>query len=67
MEHQGEHKPARPAGGRDKSLIIYWMVIGLGLGIVIGASTHDWAISLISGIVIGAGMSFMATKPGVDQ
>ena len=60
MEHQGEHK-------RDKSLMIYWMIIGLGLGIVIGASTHDWIISLIAGIVIGAGMAFMATKPGVDQ
>ena len=60
MENHGEHK-------RDKSLLIYWMVIGLGLGIVIGASTQDWAISLISGIVIGAGMGFMATKPGVDQ
>ena len=67
MESHGEHKPARPAGRRDKTLLIYWMVIGVGLGIVIGTSTGDWIISLISGVVIGAGMAFMATKPGVDQ
>ena len=57
MESQGEHK-------RDISLIIYWMVIGLGLGIVIGASTKDWGLSLVSGLAMGAGMAFFATKPG---
>lgn len=60
MESHGEHK-------RDLSLLIYWVVIGLGLGIVIGASTKDWGISLIAGLAMGVGMAFFATKPGVDQ
>ena len=60
MESHGEHK-------RDKSLFIYWMVIGLGLGIVIGASTHEWGLGLTSGIVMGIGMAMFATKAGVDQ
>ena len=58
MESQGTHK---------KSLQIYWVVIGLGLGIVMGASTSEWIPSLISGLAMGAGMAFMATKRGVDQ
>ncbi len=60
MESNGEHK-------RDKSLLIFWMVIGLGLGIVIGASTKEWGLGLTSGLVMGAGMAIFATKPGVDQ
>jgi hypothetical protein len=60
MENQGEHK-------RDKSLLVYWIVIGLGLGIVIGASTKEWGLSLSSGILMGVGMAVFATKPGVDQ
>ncbi len=60
MESHGEHK-------RDLSLIIYWVIIGVGLGIIIGASTKDWALSLISGMAMGTGMAFFATKPGVDQ
>lgn len=58
MESQGKHtKPFR----------YYWVFIGLGLGIVMGASTQEWIPSLISGIVIGVGMAFFATKQGVDQ
>ena len=60
MESNGEHK-------RDKSLLIYWIAIGLGLGIVIGASTKEWGLGLTSGILLGAGMAFFATKQGVDQ
>jgi hypothetical protein len=60
MESHREHK-------RDKPLLSYWLFIGLGLGVVIGASTKEWGISLISGIVMGAGMAFFATKPGVDK
>lgn len=60
MENHGEHK-------RDKSLLIYWIVIGLGLGIVIGASTQEWGLGLGAGILMGVGMAFFATKPGVDQ
>lgn len=60
MESQGPHK-------RDMSLIIYWMVIGLGIGIVIGASTTEWGVSLSSGVVMGGLMAMFATKPGVDQ
>ena len=51
---------------RDKSLLIYWTVIGLGLGIVMGASTHEWALSLIAGIAMGVVMGLVATKPGMD-
>ena len=51
---------------RDKALFIYWTAIGLGLGIVIGASTHEWALSLIAGVAMGAAMGFFATKPGLD-
>ncbi|MBI4930028.1 MAG: hypothetical protein HY841_04635 [Bacteroidetes bacterium] len=47
--------------------MIYWAVIGLGLGIVIGASTKEWVPSLVAGVAMGAGMAFFATKPGVDQ
>ena len=60
MESHGEYK-------RDKSLIIYWMTIGIGLGIVIGASTGEWHLGLPAGLVMGALMGFFATKPGVDQ
>ena len=60
MEHQGEHK-------RDKALMIYWIVIGLGLGIVIGASTKEWGLGLPAGIVMGVLMAIFATKPGVGQ
>ena len=60
MENHGEHK-------RDKSLFIYWLVIGLGLGIVIGASTKEWGLGLSSGIVLGVLMAIFATKEGVDQ
>ena len=60
MESHGEHK-------RDKALMIYWSVIGLGLGIVIGASTKEWGLGLTSGILLGVGMAIFATKPGVDQ
>ena len=60
MENQGDHK-------RDKSLLIYWNVIGLGIGIVIGASTHEWALGLPSGIVMGVLLSLFATKKGLDQ
>lgn len=60
MESHGEHK-------RDKALLIYWMVIGIGIGIVIGSSTHEWGLSLASGLAMGALMAWFATKPGVDQ
>ena len=60
MENHGEHK-------REKTLFSYWMIIGLGLGIIIGASTKEWGISLVAGVLIGAGMAAMATKKGVDQ
>jgi hypothetical protein len=60
MESSGEHK-------RDKSLLAYWMVVGLGLGLVIGASTHEMGLGLTAGLVMGALMAFFATKPGVDQ
>jgi hypothetical protein len=58
MESTGKHK---------QPLRIYWTFIGLGLGIVMGASTHEWAPSLIAGILMGVGMAIMATKQGVDQ
>ena len=60
MESHGEHK-------RDKALLIYWAVIGLGIGIVIGSSTKEWGLSLVSGFLLGVGMAIFATKPGVDQ
>jgi hypothetical protein len=60
MESHGEHK-------RDKSLLIFWAVIGIGIGIVIGASTGDWGIALASGLILGVVMAMFATKPGVDQ
>lgn len=60
MESHGEHK-------RDKALLVYWVVIGIGLGIVIGASTKEWGIGLPSGFLLGIGMAIFATKPGVDQ
>ena len=59
MESQGEHK-------RDVSLLSFWMIIGIGIGIVIGASSGDWALSLISGVIMGGLMGMFATKPGVD-
>ena len=58
METKGAHK--RP-------FQIYWAFIGLGLGIVMGASTSEWTPSLIAGIAMGVGMAFFATKEGVDQ
>jgi hypothetical protein len=60
MESHGEHK-------RDKALLVYWVVVGLGLGIVIGASTKEWGLALTSGLLLGIGMAIFATKPGVDQ
>lgn len=58
MEAKGKHtKPFR----------IYWAFIGLGLGIVMGASTHEWVLSLAAGVAMGVGMAFFATKQGVDQ
>jgi hypothetical protein len=60
MESHGEHK-------RDKVLLIFWIVIGIGIGIVIGASTRDWGIGLASGLILGLIMAMFATKPGVDQ
>lgn len=60
MEHNGEHK-------RDKALLIFWTVIGIGIGIVIGASTHEWGLGLTSGLIMGLLMAFFATKPGIDQ
>jgi hypothetical protein len=54
-------------GKHTTALRIYWVFIGLGIGIVIGASTHEWALSLISGTLMGIGMAVMATKEGVDQ
>ena len=60
MESHGEHK-------RDKSLLIYWTVIGVGLGIIIGASTKEWGLGLTAGTVMGVLMAIFATKPGLDQ
>jgi F0F1-type ATP synthase assembly protein I len=60
MEQHGEHK-------REKTLLVYWIVVGIGIGIIVGASTKEWGIALISGLLIGLGMAFMATKKGVDQ
>ena len=68
MESHGEHK-------RDKALLIYWMVIGIGLGIIIGSSTsspgphqdsNGWLLGMIAGAVTGGLLGFFATKPGVD-
>lgn len=58
MESHGQHK---------RYFQIYWIIIGLGLGIVIGASTQEWGLGLVAGTAMGAGMAFFATKPGVDQ
>lgn len=58
MESQGEHK-------RDKAALVFWMVIGFGIGIIIGASTHEWGLGLTSGVIMGSIMAFMATKPGL--
>lgn len=63
MQSHEEHKPA----GRDKALLIFWIVIGIGIGGVIGASTKDWVASLISGLVMGIGMGLFATKPDTDH
>ena len=60
MESHREHK-------RDKSLFIYWVIIGVGLGIVIGASTQEWGLGLTAGTLMGVGMAVFATKAGVDQ
>ena len=60
MEHNGEHK-------RDKTTFIYWASIGFGIGVLIGASSKEWAISLAAGVLFGLGMAFFATKAGVDQ
>lgn len=59
MESHGEHK-------RDKAALVFWMVIGLGIGIIIGASTHEWGLGLTSGLIMGGIMAFMATKPGLN-
>ncbi len=58
MESHGEHK-------REKAALVFWMVIGFAIGIIIGASTGDWGLGLSSGMVMGAVMAFMATKPGL--
>jgi len=58
MEAKGAHK---------KPFQIYWTIIGLGLGIIMGASTSEWVPSLIAGIAMGIGMAYFATKKGVDQ
>lgn len=58
METQ-EHK-------RNKPALIYWAALGLGIGFIIGASTHDWVLSMISGIAMGAVMALCATKKGFD-
>ena len=60
-------KSEEDPGWREKSLIIYWTVIGLGVGIVIGASTSEWGLGLPAGILMGVGMAIFATKQGVDQ
>jgi hypothetical protein len=60
MESNGTQK-------RDKSLLIYWVIIGLGLGIVIGASTKEWGLALVAGVVMGVGMAVFATKPGTEH
>jgi len=60
MESHGEHK-------RDKALMIYWMLIGIGIGFVIGASTQEWGLGMTSGVIMGLLMAFFATKRGVDQ
>lgn len=67
MQSHGEQKPTHQTGGRDKALLIYWIVIGIGIGVVIGASTKDWVSSLISGLVMGIGMGLFATKSGADH
>lgn len=54
-------------GKHKRPFQIYWIIIGLGIGIVMGASTQEWVPSLISGILMGVGMAVMATKQGVDQ
>lgn len=54
-------------GKHTTSLRIYWVLIGLGIGIIIGDSTKEWVISLIAGVLMGAAMAAMATKQGVDQ
>ncbi len=60
MESHGEHK-------RDKSLLVFWMTIGIGIGIVIGSSTHEWGLGLTAGIVMGVIMAMFATKPGTNN
>ena len=47
--------------------MIFWIVIGLGIGVIIGASTTEWGLGLSSGIIMGGLLAFFATKPGVDQ
>jgi len=59
MESHGEHK-------RDKTVLIFWVIIGIGIGFVIGASTHEWIPSLACGLIVGALMAVFATKPGLD-
>lgn len=59
MEHQTEHK-------RDKMGLVFWTLIGIGIGIVIGASTKEWGLALPSGLVIGIGLALAATKKGMD-
>lgn len=54
-------------GKHKRPFRIYWTFIGLGLGIVMGASTGEWIPGLIAGIAMGVGMAFFATKQGVDQ
>lgn len=68
MESHGEHK-------RDKALLVFWITIGLGIGFVIGASTHGpapdkdpngWVLGIASGLIMGVLMGLFATKKGLD-
>lgn len=54
-------------GKHTMPLRIYWVIIGLGIGIIMGNSTKEWIVSLIAGILMGVVMAMMATKQGVDQ
>lgn len=60
MEQHGEHK-------RDKAQLIFWSIIGICIGLVIGASTHDWVLSVVAGIAFGGGLAMFATKKGLDN
>ena len=59
METHGEHK-------RNKPMLFYWAFIGLFIGFVIGASTQEWVLAVISGVGMAAALAFVATKSGLD-